>query len=95
MIAAGTSAPMPIAAKAMPANHDGKLCRYSAGTAKLLPNCLKPSAYSGRLPTPAAIAKKPTSANNPSMNEYPGSIAALRRMARPLDALRMPVSECG
>ena len=37
MIAAGTSAPMPIAAKATPTNHDGKWCRNSAGTAKLLP----------------------------------------------------------
>src|SRR5215469_11442340 len=59
MIAAGTSAPMPIAANATPTNQGGKLCSSSAGTAKLLPNCLKPAAYSGRLATPAAMAKKP------------------------------------
>src|ERR1700722_1536001 len=47
MMAAGTSAPMPMAAKAMPTNQDGKLCRNSAGTAKLLWNCLNPAAYSG------------------------------------------------
>ena len=69
MIAAGTSAPMPIAANAIPTNQDGKLCRKSAGTAKLLPNCLKPAAYSGRPATPAAMAKKPTSASRPSIKE--------------------------
>jgi hypothetical protein len=42
MIAAGTSAPMPIAAKATPANHDGNTCSSSAGTAKFALNCLKP-----------------------------------------------------
>src|SRR5215469_15310275 len=38
MIAAGTRAPIPIAAKATPTNQDGKLWRNRAGTAKLLPN---------------------------------------------------------
>ena len=36
MIAAGTSAPMAIAANATPTNQDGKIARNSAGTAKLL-----------------------------------------------------------
>ena len=37
MIAAGTSAPTPIAAKARPANQGEKECRNKAGIAKLLP----------------------------------------------------------
>ena len=37
MIAAGTSAPMAIAAKATPTNHDGKANMISDGTEKLLP----------------------------------------------------------
>ena len=35
MIAAGTSAPIAIAAKATPTNHGGNIARNSAGTAKL------------------------------------------------------------
>jgi hypothetical protein len=38
MMAAGTRAPIPMAANATPTNHEGKLCSNSAGTAKLLPN---------------------------------------------------------
>jgi hypothetical protein len=41
------------------------------------------------------LAKNPTSARRPSMNEYPGSSAAFRATARPLLALRIPVIECG
>jgi hypothetical protein len=56
MIAAGTSAPIAIAANATPANHDENIARISAGTAKLAPCCLKRGAYSATLSTPAAIA---------------------------------------
>ena len=69
MMAAGTRAPIPIAAKAMPINQDGKLWRKSAGTAKLFPNCWNPAAYSGRFATPAAMAKNPMRASKPSMKE--------------------------
>ena len=37
MIAAGTSAPMAMAAKATPTNQDGNSARNSDGTEKLLP----------------------------------------------------------
>ena len=69
MIAAGTSAPMPMAANATPTNQDGKMCKISAGTAKLLLKCSKPAAYSGMWAMPAAITKNPTIASRPSMNE--------------------------
>src|SRR5271169_4262652 len=95
MIAAGTSAPIAIAANATPANHDGNIARISAGTAKLAPYCLKRGAYSGALSTPAAIAMKPSNAINASRNEYAGRKAALRLMARRLLALSTPVTECG
>src|SRR5271167_2165164 len=52
MMAAGTRAPIPMAAKATPANQDGKLCKKSAGTAKLFLYCRNPSANSGNLSTP-------------------------------------------
>jgi hypothetical protein len=44
MIAAGTSAPMAMAAKATPTNHDGNEARNSAGTAKFAPYWAKPGA---------------------------------------------------
>ena len=44
MMAAGTSAPMAIAAKATPTNQDGNEARNSAGTAKFEPYWLKPAA---------------------------------------------------
>ena len=53
MIAAGTSAPMPIAAKAMPVNHDGNCCWNSSGTT-VLASGLPFSPTSGF--TPPAIA---------------------------------------
>src|SRR6476646_4461015 len=56
MIAAGTSAPMAMLAKATPTNQDGKDARNSAGTAKLAPYWVKPAAYAGSLSTPAAMA---------------------------------------
>jgi len=69
MIAAGTSAPIAIAANATPANHDGNIARISAGTAKLGPCCLNRGAYSATLSTPAAIAMKPSSAISANRNE--------------------------
>ena len=56
MMAAGTSAPMPIAANATPTNHDGKYWRNSAGTAKFGPKALKYGAYCGMSFTPDASA---------------------------------------
>jgi hypothetical protein len=56
MMAAGTSAPMAMAAKAIPTNHDGNEARNSAGTAKFGPYWAKPAAKAGSLSTPAAIA---------------------------------------
>ena len=69
MIAAGTSAPIAIAAKATPANHDGNIASSNAGTAKFGPYCLNSGANSGALATPAAIAMKPNSAISASRNE--------------------------
>ena len=69
MIAAGTSAPMAMAAKATPTNQAGKAFSNSAGTAKLLPNSLNPPANCGIAATPAATAMKPSSASNPSISE--------------------------
>ena len=48
MIAAGTSAPMPIAANAMPANHDGNIRSNSTGTIVLTSGL--PSTESGATP---------------------------------------------
>ena len=70
MIAAGTSAPIAIAAKATPANQSGNSFSNSCGTACCgLVTC-----------TPAAMATKPSSASRPSRKEYAGSSAALRRI---------------
>src|ERR1700728_5154789 len=60
MMAAGTSAPMAMAAKATPTNQDGNKCRMSAGTAKLFLKVLNPQAYSGRSAMPAAMTNSPT-----------------------------------
>ena len=54
MIAAGTSAPMPIAANAMPANHDENWLSNSTGTI-VLPSALPVAAFVSGL-TPAVIA---------------------------------------
>jgi hypothetical protein len=59
MTAAGTSAPMAIAANATPTNHDGKKCRNRSGTAKL--------GLDGVMP--AAIAMYPSRAIMPSISE--------------------------
>ena len=52
MIAAGTSAPMPIAANAMPANQPGNIWSNSSGTTCCCPACRR----TGSGLTPAAIA---------------------------------------
>src|ERR1041385_3960724 len=74
MIAAGTRAPIAIAAYPTPANHDGNSFSNSWGTA---------SWGFGGLPatvTPAAIATNPRRASSPRRKEYAGSSAALRRI---------------
>ncbi len=53
-IGAGTSAPMPIAANATPANHDGKCWSKSSGTTVLLST--EPGFAPGSGFTPAEIA---------------------------------------
>ena len=63
MIAAGTSAPMPIAAKEMPANQSGNILSNSSGTT-VLESGLPLPPVSGL--TPAAIAIRPSSASRPS-----------------------------
>src|SRR3984885_5254227 len=95
MMAAGTSEPMPMAEKASTTNQEGKLCSNSGGTAKLLPNCLNPAANCGKRSTPAASAKKPSSASSPSTTVKLGSSAALRRTALRLLALKNAVMLCG
>jgi hypothetical protein len=62
MIAAGTSAPMPTAAYAMPVNQSGNMRSNSTGTTVLESGL--PSVTIGV--TPAAIAMKPSSAIRPS-----------------------------
>ena len=63
MIAAGTSAPITMAAYATPANHAGNSFSNSCGTA-----CCGLATF-----TPAAMATKPSSASSPSRKEYAGS----------------------
>src|SRR6478672_1435278 len=85
MIAAGTSAPMTIAAKATPANQAGNSFSNSCGT-----DCCGLVTL-----TPAAIATKPSRASSPSRKEYAGSRAALRRITERLRVESTPVIECG
>ena len=85
MIAAGTSAPITIAAKATPANQSGNSFSNSCGTACCgLSTC-----------TPAAMATKPSRASRPSRNEYAGSSAALRRITERSRVESTAVTECG
>src|SRR6185436_2207237 len=88
MIAAGTNAPIAIAANATPANQSGNSFSKSCGTA---------SCGFGGSPTvtPAAIATNPSSASSPSRKEYAGSSAALRRMTDLLRVEITAVTECG
>jgi hypothetical protein len=69
MIAAGTSPPIPIAAKATPANQSGNERKMSAGTAKFDLYCANCGAKSGSLSTPAAIAMNPVRARRPRRKE--------------------------
>src|ERR1700722_18605844 len=86
MIAAGTSAPMAMAANEKPANQEGNASRNSAGTAKWGAYRGKGAAETGEESTFDAMAMYPSSAMAPSRMEYAGSIAVLRRMtARPLE----------
>src|SRR6476469_8234881 len=88
MIAAGTSAPITIAANATHANHGGNSFSNRCGTA---------SCGFGGSPTvtPAAIATKPSRARRPSRKEYAGSRAALRRITERFRVESTAVTECG
>src|SRR3954449_6285016 len=85
MIAAGTSAPMTIAANATPANHGENSFSNSWGT-----DCWGLSTL-----TPAAIATKPSSASSQRRKEYAGSSAASRRITERLRVESTPVTEWG
>src|SRR5690349_20455988 len=91
MIAAGTRAPMAIAANATPANQLGNMSSNSCG----MTSCALglPSRPSGLVP--AAIATHPRRARRPSTNEYAGRIAALRRIVLRLLDDSVAVIECG
>ena len=91
MIAAGTSAPIAMAAKATPANHDGNMSSNSCGMTSC-PLSL-PSRPTGLVP--AAIATQPSSASRPSRKEYAGRIAAFLRIVLRLLADSVAVIECG
>src|SRR6476469_3346452 len=91
MIAAGTSAPIAMAAKATPANHDGNMSSKSCGMTSW-PLTL-PSRPTGLVP--AAIATQPSRASRPRRKEYAGRIEAfLRIVLRPL-ADSVAVTEWG
>src|SRR3954462_2924884 len=83
--AAGTSAPIAMAAKAKPSNHDGKYFRNRSGTANVLSVVL----------ILAVIVMKPSRARNPSISVYAGRIAMLRRTTSCERALSVPVITCG
>ena len=85
MIAAGTSAPITIAAKATPANQSGNSFSNSCGTA-----CCGLVTF-----TPAAMATKPSRASRPSRKEYAGSSAAFRRITERSRVDSTAVTECG
>src|SRR6476659_8096373 len=91
MIAAGTSAPIAIAAKATPANHEGKKSSNSCGTTSC--GFGLPSRPIGLVP--AAMATQPSRASRPSRNEYAGRIDALRRITLRLLLDSTAVIECG
>src|SRR6516162_4163138 len=83
--AAGTSAPIAIAANANPTNHGGNTAAIRRGTTRLGVETVMP----------AAIAMYPRSASRPSTSEYDGSSAAFCRTTLPLYAARTPVIACG
>src|SRR6476620_1589382 len=91
MIAAGTRAPIAMAAKATPANQLEKESSNSCG----ITSCGLgfPSAPTGLVP--AAIATQPSRASRPSTKEYAGRIEALRRIVVRLFEERVAVTEWG
>src|ERR1044072_817142 len=91
MIAAGTSAPIAIAAKATPANQLGNMSSNSGG----ITSCGfgLPSPPTGSVP--AAMATQPSRASRPSTKEYAGRIAALRRIVTRLSDDNVAVTEWG
>src|SRR6476646_7942996 len=91
MIAAGTSAPIAIAAKATPVNQLGNMSSNSCGITSC--GLGLPSRPTGLVL--AAIATQPSSARRPSTKEYAGSSAALRRTVLRLPDDRLAVTECG
>ena len=91
MIAAGTSAPIAIAAKATPANQLGKESSNSCGMTSWALGL--PSRPIGLVP--AAIATQPSRASRPSTKQYAGRIAALRRIVLRLGWTSVAVIECG
>ena len=91
MIAAGTSAPIATAAKATPANQDGKESSNSWG----MTSCALGWPFSPIGLVPAAIATQPSRASRPRTKLYAGRIAALRRIVvRDLED-STAVTECG
>src|SRR3954447_12814164 len=85
MMAAGTNAPITIAANATPANQGENSCSNSCGIASCAFVTL----------IPAATAAMPSSARSPSRNEYAGSSAELRRMMLRFLVDSTAVTECG
>src|SRR6187549_2354563 len=85
MMAAGTSAPMAIAANAIPANQLGNCLANSSGIA----------AWALSTVIPDAMAAKPSRASRPNRNEYAGRNAALRRITFRFLVDSTPVMECG
>src|SRR4051812_46981073 len=91
IMAAGTRAPMAMAANATPANQLGKESSNSCGMTSCafgLPS--RPIGF-----VPAAIATQPSNASRPRTSEYAGRIAALRRMVVRLFDDNVAVTECG
>src|SRR6478736_6806853 len=91
MMAAGTRAPIATAAKAIPANQDGKLSSNSWG----ITSCALglPSSPIGLVP--AAIATHPSRASSPRTKEQAGRIEAFRLIVLRLCADSVAVTECG
>src|SRR3954466_10209199 len=91
MIAAGTSAPIAMAAKAIPANQDGNMSSKSWGMTSWALGW--PSSPIGLVP--AAMATQPSSASRPRTKEYAGSTEALRRITLRSLLESTAVIECG